>query len=205
MKVPRLAPSTGPPAGRQRRGSAEGCRSGASRGAHPPTLARRAEIASSVVALSPVSIYSTEQPPCPDAQRLPSASRNEGPSQCPYFLVRAGDAESASSSVLPYELSRLIERGTISCLALKDQRSLREEQPIQWSYVFVFEWVMRKADPFLFSTGFLLPDSQKAKIPSGWPDACPAAKISSGWICVDLPSITSWMSVGATVCSWGAL
>jgi hypothetical protein len=47
-------------------------------------------------------------------------------------------------------LSRFIERGTISCLALKDQRSLREEQSIQGPYFSVFELVMQKADLFLF-------------------------------------------------------
>jgi hypothetical protein len=117
---------------------------------------------SSVVASSLVSIYSTGQPsPC--ARKDHRLLRNEGPSQCPYFLVRAGDAEGTNSSVLSYELSRFIERGTSSCLALKDQRSLREEQLIQWPYVSVFEWVMpvmQKADPFPFSTSFLLSDSQ---------------------------------------------
>jgi hypothetical protein len=54
--------------------------------------------------------------------------------------------------------------GTISCLALKDQRSLREEQSIQGPYLSVFELVMQKADLFLFFTSFLLSDSQKAKI-----------------------------------------
>jgi hypothetical protein len=92
------------------------------------------------------------------------------------------------------------------------QSSLREGQSIQWPYFSVFEWVMQKADPFLFFTSFLLSDSQKAKIfsgwlgaCSGWLDACPAAKIFSGWICVNLPSITPWMSVGTTVCSWDAI
>jgi hypothetical protein len=37
MKVLRSAPATGPPAGHQRRGSAEGYRPSASRGSRPPT------------------------------------------------------------------------------------------------------------------------------------------------------------------------
>jgi hypothetical protein len=44
MKVLNWAPATGPPAGRQRRGSAEGRRPSASRGANPPHLARRGEM-----------------------------------------------------------------------------------------------------------------------------------------------------------------
>jgi hypothetical protein len=49
------APATVPPAGRQRRGSAEGCRPGASRGARPPNLARRGEIATKTQELRPIS------------------------------------------------------------------------------------------------------------------------------------------------------
>jgi hypothetical protein len=48
--------------------------------------------------------------------------RNEGPSQCPYFLVRAGDEESAKLRCC-FELSRYIQRGTSSCLVLKDLRA----------------------------------------------------------------------------------
>ena len=60
--------------------------------------------------------------------------------------------------------SQALENTTSCCVFLPLSRGAdflpRKEQSIQWPYVFVFEWVMQKADPFLFSTGFLLPDSQ---------------------------------------------
>jgi hypothetical protein len=62
--------------------------------------------------------------------------------------VRACTRRLTCPQLLPNvnELSRFIERGTSSCLALKDQRSLREES-VQWSYFFP-------------CTSSLLPDSQ---------------------------------------------
>jgi hypothetical protein len=63
MEVLRLAPATGPPAGRQRRGSAEGCRPSASHGAPPPPphphLARRGEVVTKTRKLRPALSWSS--------------------------------------------------------------------------------------------------------------------------------------------------
>jgi hypothetical protein len=61
MEVLRLAPATGPPAGRQRRGSAEGGRPGASRGAYPTHLARRGEVVTKTQKLRPALSGNTQQ------------------------------------------------------------------------------------------------------------------------------------------------
>jgi hypothetical protein len=65
--IPRtqVPPATDPPAVRQQRGSAEGCRPSASRGAPPPHLARRGEVVTNTETQTSTFLWALAEPCAP--------------------------------------------------------------------------------------------------------------------------------------------